>query len=99
MNKSTKKRGLIQVDIDGNPIHVPEEKTYRMAKCGKCGETVKLSQTKLHLSFGKKLNICKRCLEEDSNNIKRRNSFGVIMRELPGSRLLNTIESYTLGMQ
>ena len=96
MDKKSKKHGGIQVDIYGNPVHVPEGKTpFRMAKCGKCGETVKLSQTKMHLSYGRKLNICKRCLGETSN---QRGPFGVSIRELPSSRMLNTIESYAIGM-
>lgn len=94
--KSAKKHGGIQVDIYGNPVHVPEGKvSFRMAKCGKCGETVKLSQTKMHLSYGRKLNICKRCLMETST---QRSSFGAIIRELPSSRILNAIESYAIGM-
>ena len=94
--KSKKTHGGIQVDIYGNPVHVPEDKmTFRMAKCGKCGETVKLSQTKMHLSYGKKLNICKRCLEETNT---QRSAFGFIIRELPSSRMLNTIESYAIGI-
>lgn len=94
--KSAKKQSGIQVDIYGNPVHVPEGKvSFRMAKCGKCGETVKLSQTKMHLSYGRKLNICKRCLQETST---QRSSFGAIIRELPSSRMLSVIESYAIGM-
>lgn len=64
---SRQSRG-VQTDIYGNPVHVLNTKEiYRMAKCGKCGESVKLSQSKLHLSFGKKINICKKCLEEMDN--------------------------------
>lgn len=96
MDKKSKKHGGVQVDIYGNPVHVPEGKSsFRMAKCGKCGEIVKLSQTKMHLSFGRKLNICKRCLGEAST---KRSSFGAIIRELPSSRMLNAIESYNIGM-
>ena len=62
--KCMAKNGGIQVDIYGNPVHVLNTKEiYRMVKCGKCGETVKSSQAKLHLSFGKRLNICNECLK------------------------------------
>ncbi len=95
MDNKTKTRNGIQVDIYGNPVHVLADKvSFRMAKCGHCGETVKLSQTKIHLSYGKRLNICKRCLEELYN---RQNSFSASIRD--SSKILNTIESYAIGMR
>lgn len=36
-----------------------------MVKCGRCGNTVKLSQAKTHLSYGNILTICKECLGKD----------------------------------
>ena len=36
-----------------------------MVKCGRCGNTVKLSQAKTHLSYGDTLTICKECLGKD----------------------------------
>lgn len=53
----------IQMDMFGQPVHILNtEKVYRMVKCGKCGRTVKSSQAKTHVSFGKHLSICKECL-------------------------------------
>ena len=62
--KGTTKSNGVQTDIYGNPVHLDAKEIFRMVKCGKCGESVKLSQARLHLSFGKSLNICKKCLEE-----------------------------------
>lgn len=89
------KHGGVQVDIYGNPVQIPEGQTmFRMAKCGHCGETVKLSQTKLHLSYGKRLNICKRCLED---MYVRENTFSASIRD--PSKILNRLESYTVGIR
>src|SRR3972149_8934209 len=67
-NKKIIKNGGIQVDIYGNPVHMLNVKEiYRTVKCSECGETVKLSQARLHLSFGNKLNICNECLEKADN--------------------------------
>lgn len=53
-----------QRDLFGNEVHVLNAKeVYRMVKCGKCKRTVKSSQAKTHLSYGKSLTICKECLE------------------------------------
>ncbi len=88
MGKKGKHDG-IQVDIYGNPVHVLNaQEIYRMVKCGKCGETVKSSKTKLHISFGRSLNICKRCLGEIDS--QKRN---VSMRDSP--RMECKIESYS----
>ncbi len=86
MGKKGKHDG-VQVDIYGNPVHVLNtQEIYRMVKCGKCGETVKSSKTKLHISFGRSLNICKRCLEDIDSQKK------VYMRCPP--RMVCTIEEY-----
>ncbi len=62
--KKEKGRG-IQKDLYGNQVHILNSQyIYRMVKCGECGNTVKSSEAKLHLSFGKKLNICNKCLKE-----------------------------------
>ena len=61
------KEEALQKDLFGNNVHVVnvnDVKTYRMVKCAECGETVKLSQAKMHLSYGKKLTICKDCLKK-----------------------------------
>jgi len=58
-----KKEDGIQTDLFGQPVHILNAKeVYRMVKCGECGNTVKASEAKMHLSFGKKLNICNECL-------------------------------------
>jgi len=87
------KRGItkndgVQIDIYGNPVHVLNAKElFRTVKCGNCGEIVKSSQAKLHLSFGKSLNICKKCLKE--MDYRRYNtSIG------DTSKICTTIESY-----
>lgn len=55
----------IQTDIFGNQVHILNtQEVFRMVKCGRCGDTVKSSQAKMHLSFGKKLTICNNCLKE-----------------------------------
>lgn len=41
-----------------------------MVKCGRCGNTVKSSQTKTHLSYGNALTICKECLKKDERFYK-----------------------------
>lgn len=57
------RRDGLQKDLFGNPVHILNTKeVYRMVKCGKCGNTVKSSNAKTHLSFGKVLTICKQCL-------------------------------------
>lgn len=91
--KGITKQDGIQIDIYGNPVHVLNVKDmYRMVKCGGCGESAKSSQTKLHLSFGNRLNLCKKCLEEMENK-KRANSGNV----RNPSKIGNTIESYVIG--
>ena len=91
--KGRTKNGGIQTDLYGNPVHILNVAgIYRMVKCGECGETVKSSQAKLHMSFGKSLNICNLCLE------KKNNQKGVRSGIIRGpSNISNTIESY--GMQ
>ena len=52
-----------------------QREIYRMVKCGRCGNTVKSSQAKTHLSYGNVLTICKECLEKGEkfyNGKKRR---------------------------
>ena len=44
---------------------------FRMVKCGRCGNTVKTSQAKTHLSYGNTLTICKECLSKDPKFHKR----------------------------
>ena len=91
--KGITKQDGIQIDIYGNPVHVLNVKEmYRMVKCGNCGESVKSSQAKLHLSFGRRLTICKDCLEEMENK-KKANSG--ILRD--SSKIGSTIESYIIG--
>lgn len=41
-----------------------------MVKCGRCGDSVKMSQAKTHLSYGKTLTICKQCLSKDPKFFK-----------------------------
>lgn len=92
VKKGITRQSGIQIDIYGNPVHVLNVKEiYRMVKCGNCGESVKSSQAKLHLSFGTKLSICKKCLEEMENKKRAR----VSIRD--SSRIGNTIESYVIG--
>lgn len=65
-----KETGL-QVNLFGEPVHILNTKEiYRMVKCGRCGETVKMSQAKTHLSYGKALTICNRCLGKGSTSLK-----------------------------
>lgn len=60
-----------QRDLFGNNVHILNTKeVYRMVKCGKCERTVKSSQAKTHLSYGKTLTICKDCLELDTKERK-----------------------------
>ena len=69
-----KETGL-QVNLFGEPVHILNTKEiYRMVKCGECGQTVKSSHAKIHLSFGKRLTICKECLKKEGKfyNGKRR---------------------------
>ena len=88
--KDRTKNSWIQTDIYGNPVHILNTSgIYRMVQCGECGETVKSSQAKLHLSFGKSLNMCKRCLEKKDNQRSVRS--GIIIGP---SKMSNTIESY-----
>ncbi len=48
-------------------MHILNSKEiFRMVKCGRCGNTVKLSQAKTHLSYGNNLTICKECLSKNS---------------------------------
>lgn len=87
----TKNNG-IQTDLWGNPVHILNVAgIYRMVKCGKCGETVKSSQAKLHLSFGKSLNICNECLEKIDNQKSPRS--GIIV----GPSKISNIESYCMN--
>ena len=41
-----------------------------MVKCGRCGNTVKMSQAKTHFNYRKTLTICKECLSKGSKNRK-----------------------------
>lgn len=41
-----------------------------MVKCGICGDTVKLSKSKTHLSYGKTLTICKECMKKEGRFYK-----------------------------
>jgi hypothetical protein len=92
--KGITKNGGIQTDIYGNPVHILNVAgIYRMVQCGECGEIVKSSQAKLHLSFGKSLNICKECLAKKDN--KRSVRSGIIIGP---SKMSNTIESYGANM-
>ena len=89
--KGTAKNGGVQRDIYGNQVHMLNVKEmYRMVKCGKCGETVKSSQAKLHISFGKRLSICKNCLIESDSQRRVSNTD---IRDPP--RMVSTIESYS----
>lgn len=91
--KGITKHDGIQIDIYGNPVHVLNVKEmYRMVKCGNCGESVKSSQAKLHISFGNKLNLCKKCLEEKENRRMARNGN---TRDPP--KIGSSIESYIIG--
>ena len=90
--KGKAKNGGVQRDIYGNQVHMLNVKEmYRMVKCGKCGETVKLSQSKLHISFGKRLSICKNCLLESDNKRRASNT------DIKDPRVIDTIESYSIS--
>lgn len=66
-----KKGNGLQTDLFGQSVHILNVKeVYRMVKCGRCGNTVKASQAKTHLSFGKTLTICKQCLEKEGKFYK-----------------------------
>lgn len=89
--KGIKKHDGVQIDIYGNPVHVLNvQGIYRMVKCGKCGETVKSSKAKLHLSYGTSLNICNKCLEEMDSQKRISNAS---VRDSP--RMEYAIESYS----
>lgn len=89
----TKNNG-IQTDLWGNPVHILNVAgIYRMVKCGICDKTVKSSQAKLHLSFGKSLNICNGCLEKMENQKSARS--GIVIGP---SKISNTIESYGMNV-
>ena len=67
-----KETGL-QVNLFGEPVHILNTKEiYRMVRCGKCGNTVKMSQSKTHLTYGKTLTVCKECLKKEGNVYKNR---------------------------
>lgn len=92
-NKGTRKNDGIQVDIYGNPVHVLNAKEiYRMVKCGKCGETVKSSKAKLHISFGNRLNICNECLEKTDSQKSVYNT------SVNPSKIGGKIGSYGMGL-
>lgn len=60
-----------QKDLFGSEVHILNVKeTFRLVKCGRCGNTVKSSQAKTHLSYGKVLTICSDCLKKDKRGIK-----------------------------
>ncbi len=68
-----KKETGLQTDLFGQPVHILNSKEiFRMAKCGRCGDTVKLSQAKTHLSYGNVLTICKECLKKEEMSYKGR---------------------------
>lgn len=61
-----KKDKGVQMDIYGNIVSILNAKEiYRTVKCGRCGQTVKSSRSKTHLSYGNTLTICKECLGKD----------------------------------
>lgn len=61
-----KKETGLQTNLFGQPVHILNAKEiYRMIKCGRCGETVKSSQAKTHLSFGRTLTICVDCMKKE----------------------------------
>ncbi len=92
--KDRSKNGGIQTDIYGNPVHILNVAgIYRMVKCGECGETVKSSQAKLHLSFGKRVNVCNMCIEK--RNGQRVVRSGIVRSP---SNISNMIESYDMQM-
>lgn len=62
------KESTLQRNLFGDPVHILNSKeVYRMVKCGECGNTVKLSKSKTHLSFGKVLTICDNCSNSNKN--------------------------------
>lgn len=66
-----KKEDGLQMDIFGQSVHILNaEKVYRMVKCGKCGSSVKSSQAKTHISFGRTLTICNECLKKEGKFCK-----------------------------
>lgn len=68
-----KKDTGLQTDLFGQPVHILNTKEiYRMVRCGRCGNSVKSSQAKTHLSYGKALTICKVCLEKGRESGKKR---------------------------
>jgi hypothetical protein len=61
-----KKNDGLQTDLFGQPVHILNAKEiYRMVRCGICGNSVKSSQAKTHLSYGKTLTICLDCLKKE----------------------------------
>lgn len=94
--KGKTKNDGIQIDIYGNPVHILNTKEiFRVVKCEKCGETVKSSKAKLHLSYGKNISICEKCLEEEDND--RQYTYISSARNRGISKMVNTIESYVIG--
>lgn len=94
MGKKAIANNGIQTDLWGNPVHILNAAgIYRMVKCGKCGRAVKSSQAKLHLSFGKSLNVCNECIENMDN--KKSIKSGIIIGP---STMSKTIESYGMGI-
>lgn len=60
-----KKEHSVQTDIYGNTVNILNtQEVFRLVKCGRCKETVKSSQAKTHLSFGKALTLCNNCIKE-----------------------------------
>lgn len=60
----TKKETGVQTNLFGETVHILNTKEiYRTVKCGRCGNTVKSSQSKTHLSYGKVLTVCNECLK------------------------------------
>lgn len=64
----------IQTNLFGQPVHILNaQEVYRMVKCGRCGDTVKSSQAKTHLSYGKALTICTDCLKKEGKFYQGKN--------------------------
>lgn len=79
----------LQVNLFGEPVHILNTKEiYRMVKCGECGKTVKMSQAKSHLSYGKVLTICKECLKKEGMVYERKNRRDEIVSHKESTKII-----------
>ena len=79
----------IQKDLFGNTVHILNTKDmFRMVKCGKCGNTVKMSQAKTHLTYGKTLTVCNDCLKKEGRVYSEKKIRDDCMKNLPDKVLI-----------